>query len=71
VAQAVLDFFEAPKNQQLLADLREAGLTFSEDRPAKVAPRETPLKGKTFVLTGTLAGLTRDEAGALVEQSGG
>ena len=71
VAQAILDFFSAPKNQQLLAELREAGLTFSDGKPVKAASRATPLAGKTFVLTGTLPGLTRDEAGALVEQSGG
>jgi len=51
--------------------LRAAGLTFYEDKPVKTESRETPLAGKTFVLTGTLPGLTRDEAGALVEQSGG
>ncbi len=71
VAQAILDFFAAPKNQQLLAELREAGLTLYEDKPVKTESRETPLAGKTFVLTGTLPGLTRDEAGALVEQCGG
>lgn len=71
VAQAVLDFFDAPKNQQLLAELREAGLTFREDQPLKAEPLETALAGKTFVLTGTLPGLTRNEAGALIEQASG
>jgi DNA ligase (NAD+) len=71
VAQALLDFFHEPKNQQLLAELRAAGLRFSEDKPLKVKPREAPLAGKTFVLTGTLTSLTREEAGARIEQRGG
>ena len=69
VAQAVVDFFQEPANQRLLAALRDAGLRFEGER--KVQRRETPLTGNTFVLTGTLPSLTRDEAGRLIEQAGG
>ena len=70
VAQAVIDFFHEPKNQELLATLREAKLTF--DGPKKAKPTGgTALSGKTFVLTGTLPLLTRDEAGRMIEEAGG
>lgn len=69
VAQAVVDFFQEPANQRLLAALRDAGLRFEGEK--KVERRETPLSGNTFVLTGTLPSLTRDEAGRLIEQAGG
>lgn len=69
VAQAVVDFFQEPENQWLIEALRESGLRFEGER--KVQRRETPLSGNTFVLTGTLPSLTRDEAGRLIEQAGG
>jgi len=71
VGQAVIDFFQEPKNQQLLADLRQAGLRFAEEKIAPSAAVQTQLSGKTFVLTGTLPALTRDEAAALIQQFGG
>lgn len=69
VAQAVVDFFQETENQWLIEALREAGLRFEGER--KVQRRETPLSGNTFVLTGTLPSLTRDEAKRLIEQAGG
>ena len=69
VAQAVIDFYQEPENQRLLAALREAGLRFEGEK--KVERRETALTGNTFVLTGTLSHLTRDDAGRLIEQAGG
>lgn len=69
VAQAVVDFFHEPANQRLLTALRDAGLRFEGEK--KVERRETPLTGNTFVLTGTLPSLTRDEAKRLIEQAGG
>ena len=71
VAQAILDFFQEPKNQQLLADLKDAGVRFPKETLKRPGPEETALAGKTFVITGTLPGLTRDEAAALIQQSGG
>ena len=68
VAEAIAEFFAAPKNQELLSQLREAGLQFSQ-KPKQQA--DGHLRGKTFVLTGTLPNLTRDEAKQLIEAVGG
>ncbi len=68
VAEAIAEFFEAPKNQELLSQLREAGLQFSQE-PKQQAHGH--LRGKTFVLTGTLPNLTRDEAKQHIEAVGG
>ena len=68
VAEAIREFVEEPQNQKLLTQLREAGLQFSQE------PMYQPdghLTGKTFVLTGTLPQLTRDEAKQLIETAGG
>ncbi len=70
VAQSVCQFFGEAHNRQVIAQLREAGVTWaeSEAQPAGVGGS---LSGKTFVLTGTLPVLTRDEAKALIEAAGG
>ncbi|MEA4888905.1 MAG: NAD-dependent DNA ligase LigA [Clostridiaceae bacterium] len=67
-AQAVFDFFRQPQNRELVDRLKEAGLRLTGDQPGG---RSLPLTGLTFVLTGTLAGLTRDEATRLIEEAGG
>jgi DNA ligase (NAD+) len=62
-------WFAAPANRALLDELRAAGL---EPTPPAVAGGATaPLAGKTFVLTGTLPVLSREEATALIETAGG
>jgi DNA ligase (NAD+) len=68
IAASVVHFFRDPHNRELLRRLREAGLTMtaSSRRPAA-----GPLAGTTFVLTGTLPSLTREEAKRLIEDSGG
>jgi DNA ligase (NAD+) len=70
VARAVRAFFDEPHNRELIARLREAGvnMTAAERGPAGTA---RPLEGRTFVLTGTLASMTREEAIARIEQRGG
>ncbi len=68
VAQAVYDFFQEPRNQNLLDQLRAAGLQFSQKPKAR---KSGPLDGQTFVLTGTLPNLSRDEASELIESNGG
>jgi DNA ligase (NAD+) len=68
VAESIAEFFSEKANQDLLRKLKKAELRFEEERKA---PRDTRLAGKTFVFTGTLAGLTRDEAAALVTGRGG
>ena len=58
IAQSIAEFFREPKNRELVKRLKDAGLTFS----GKKKERGTKLAGKTFVLTGTLAQFTRDQA---------
>ena len=61
VAAAVRAFFQEPHNREVIARLRAAGVRWPEAEVAKRAV-EQPLAGKTFVLTGTLESLTRDQA---------
>ena len=67
IAQSIVEFFHEPTNRKLVERLRDAGLTFSGKRKQ----RGTKLAGKTFVLTGTLADYSRDEAKKLIEDAGG
>jgi DNA ligase (NAD+) len=70
VAQSIRTFFDQPHNREVVAQLRAAGITWAEhDGQADAAPK--PLAGKTFVLTGTLPSLEREEAKALIEAAGG
>lgn len=69
VAQAIRRFFDEPHNEELLARLKEAGLQMEWTPPSK--PAGGALAGLTFVLTGTLPTLSRDEAKALIEAHGG
>ena len=69
IAESVQQFFAADRNRDLLDRLHAAGV-----RPPGAASRATagaPLAGKTFVLTGTLPTLTRDEAKRLIVGAGG
>ena len=70
-ATAVLEWFSSPRNQALIARLRQAGLEMVAERPAREAVDELPLSGRTFVITGTLPTLSRNEAKAFVERHGG
>lgn len=67
VAQAIVEFFAVEKNQQLIRDLDSLGLKMTAEK--KVVG--TALNGLTFVLTGTLPTLTRDEAKEKIEAAGG
>src|SRR5690606_21222190 len=60
VASRVRAFFQEPHNRQVIADLIARGVNW----PAPVRPKASshPFSGKTFVLTGTLSSMTRDEA---------
>jgi len=68
VAQSIWDFFREPRNRELVERLRRAGLQFYYRRER---PRGGPLEGLTFVLTGTLPTMTREQARALIEAAGG
>jgi DNA ligase (NAD+) len=67
IAESIVEFFADEHNRKLVSDLRKAGLTFSGQKKEK----GTKLAGKTFVLTGTLARHTRDEAKKTIEDAGG
>ncbi|HAC28376.1 NAD-dependent DNA ligase LigA [Marinobacter nauticus] len=68
VAGHIRSFFDQPHNQETLAALKEAGVTWQEEQ---VLPAdEQPLNGQTWVLTGTLSGMTRDQAKEKLEQLG-
>jgi DNA ligase (NAD+) len=67
IAESIAEFFSNPANRKLVGRLSDAGLTM---RGAK-KERGTKLAGKTFVLTGTLAKYTRDEAKKMIEDAGG
>jgi DNA ligase (NAD+) len=68
VAESIYQFFREPHNQELLDKLRTAGLQF--ECPTK-EKRPGPLTGLSFVLTGSLAGLSREEAKRRIEAAGG
>jgi DNA ligase (NAD+) len=67
VAATVREFFCNARNLALVERLREFGLTFTAEKKV----RGTALEGMTFVLTGTLPTLTRDEAKARIQAAGG
>jgi DNA ligase (NAD+) len=68
VAESVYHFFREPRNRELVQRLREAGLQFLYDAPR---PLGGPLQGYTFVLTGVLPSLSREEATRLIGAAGG
>jgi len=69
VAESIHQFFREPHNAELVDKLKEAGLQFEYERPAKKGGGA--LEGFRFVLTGTLANLTREEAKRRIEAAGG
>lgn len=68
VSQSIIRFFEDEHNKVLVDRLAAAGLTLTHQ---KVDRSGGPLAGMTFVITGTLPTLSRDEAKALIEHAGG
>ena len=69
VSQSILRFFAESHNRELIERLREAGLRFTHEAVAK--PADGAFIGMTFVLTGTLPTMSRDEAKAKIEAAGG
>ena len=72
IAEAVVDWFARPANQTVVAKLRAAGVwpvSQAESTPRSAA--ETPLTGLTFVITGTLPTLSREDAKKLIQDGGG
>ncbi len=69
VAESLHTFFAQPHNREVINNLRDCGVFWAEGEPAPVSSK--PLSGKTFVITGTLPSLSRDEARDLIEAAGG
>ena len=69
VAQSLRTFFDQPHNREVVEQLRACGVVWPEGPPAPVTVK--PLSGKTFVITGTLPTMGRDEAKDLIEAAGG
>lgn len=67
IAQSIVSFFNEEKNLELIEKLRRAGVNLAEGEKV----RGTKLSGLTFVLTGTLASMSREEAKNLIEEFGG
>src|SRR5262249_13139118 len=67
IAESIVEFFGIAANRELVDRLRKAKLTLTGEKKQ----RGTKLAGKTFVLTGTLAHFSRDEAKKLIEDAGG
>ena len=70
VASRIRAFFDEAHNREVIARLRKAGIHWQETEPQST-PGDGPLAGKTFVLTGTLASMTRDEAKDRIQALGG
>ena len=67
ISQSILEFFSRPSNAALVESLKDAGVEMTAEKKV----RSTLLAGLTFVLTGTLPTLTRDEAKRRIEDAGG
>ncbi len=70
MAEQITAFFGEPHNRNVIGELRNLGVSWDETA-APSAAVSGPLRGKTFVLTGTMATMTRDEAKARIEALGG
>ncbi|MBD0361912.1 MAG: NAD-dependent DNA ligase LigA [Coleofasciculus sp. C3-bin4] len=71
IAQSVSQWFQVPANQTLIDRLRNAGLQLAAQVETTAKLKSQPLSGKTFVITGTLPTLKRDEAKELIQKAGG
>ncbi len=69
MADAIVDHFNQPVNRTLVRDLARAGV--APKAPVARTPGTGPFLGKSFVLTGTLPSMTREEASAVIEAAGG
>jgi len=67
IAQSIYDYFNNEQNLKMIEELKSLGLNPQE----KAKPKSNILEGKTFVLTGTLQNMTRDEASDIIKLHGG
>ncbi len=71
IAQAIVDWFARPANRHILEKLHSAGIWPMEAEPRPGIESTQPLAGLTFVVTGTLAGFTRQEIKEFIQSQGG
>jgi len=71
VAKSVLDFFASAAGKKILQWMKQLGIRPKSEKVSAKKMAELPLAGKTFVLTGTLPSMTREEASAKIEALGG
>jgi len=71
IAQAIIDWFNRPTNQQVLRKLKENGVWPSVETKTKVSLKDLKLAGLVFVLTGKLKSYTRGEIKEIIQASGG
>src|SRR6202045_3758777 len=71
VAQRGLDFFASSAGKKILQRMKQLGIHPKSEKVSAKKMAELPLAGKTFVLTGTLPSMTREEASAKIEARGG
>jgi DNA ligase (NAD+) len=71
VAESVLDFFASATGRKILRRIKELGIHPKAEKVSAKRAAELPLAGKTFVLTGTLPSMTREEATEKIEALGG
>jgi DNA ligase (NAD+) len=69
-AKAIASYFGEEENRRLLQKLKDAGVTLEQERKEE-AHGPKPFAGKTFVITGTLPGVSREAAAAFIEAHGG
>ena len=70
VAKRIREFLREEHNLDVIRQLQDHGVHWQDTDPTMVA-EAGPFTGKTFVITGTLPGITRDEAKALIQKNGG
>lgn len=72
MANSIVTYFQAPEVKELIGELKSLGVnvTYKGERPQDIAEIESPVAGKTIVLTGKLAHLSRNEAKEKLEQLG-
>jgi DNA ligase (NAD+) len=71
VAASVRSFADEPHNRALVKKLAAAGVNMTSQQPEVAQVAAGPFAGKTFVLTGTMSSMTREEATAAIERLGG
>jgi DNA ligase (NAD+) len=69
VASSIVDFFQHEENRRVVDKLRAAGLQMTTEHGPRL--QQAPLTGKTFVLTGTLPSLSREQASEIIQTNGG